>query len=240
MSSRLVLPAGAYRWLPEIGVWRVARDVYESPALPSAEGPVHRFDDPAQRYSVRYMGQDIETCLLETMQRFRPSAEDELARRLAAVTGVDPGAHRPDEGRGLVDWLAKQRVGLLVAHESEVAMIDLPTAFDAVMGDPTVSGVFRRNYPEAKHPDMSHVLAGDSQGRSVTQAISAAIHSLDPLPGGITYPSRRDTNKTCWAVFIHVSIWPAIDVPLSADEPDHVAAVREVCARYGIPAPATW
>lgn len=240
MSRPSPLPEGAYRRLPDNGVFRVAPDIYESPALPSPQGPVHRFDDPAQQYSVRYTGQDIETCLLETMQKFRPALDDELDRRLARVSGVDPGDREPDEDRGLVDWLARQRVGLLLAHETDIVMIDLPAAFDVIMSDPTVEATFRRNYPDAEHPDMSHVLAGDARGRAVTQAISAAIHSLNPLPGGIAYPSRRDTRKTCWAVFIHVSMWPALDVPLSADDSEHVAAVRAVCKRYGMAAPAAW
>ena len=240
MTPRLPLPPGAYRRLPNYGVCRVARDVYESPALPSVEGPVHRFDDPEQRYSVRYTAQDIETCLLETMQRFRRALTTELDSRLDAVTGVDQADHTPDAAAGLIDWLARQRVGRLLTHESDITVIDLPTGFDAIMTDPVVARVFREHFPDADHPDMSHVLAGDHHGRPVTQAISAAVHGLDPLPGGIAYPSRRDTNKTCWAVFIHVSVWPASDDPLSPHDPEHVTAVRSVCARYGIPAPTDW
>ena len=122
MTPRLPLPPGAYRRLPNYGVCRVARDVYESPALPSVEGPVHRFDDPEQRYSVRYTAQDIETCLLETMQRFRPALTTELDSRLDAVTGVDQADHTPDAAAGLIDWLARQRVGRLLTHESDITV----------------------------------------------------------------------------------------------------------------------
>ena len=174
------------------------------------------------------------------MQRFRPALTTELDRRLDTVTGADQADHTPDAAAGLIDWLARQRVGRLLTHESDITVIDLPTGFDAIMTDPVVARVFREHFPEADHPDMSHGLAGDHHGRPVTQAISAAVHALDPLPGGIAYPSRRDTNKTCWAVFIHVSVWPESDDPLSPHDPEHVTAVRSVCARYGIPAPTDW
>ena len=175
MTPRLPLPPGAYRRLPNYGVCRVARDVYESPALPSSEGPVHRFDDPEQRYSVRYTAQDIETCLLETMQRFRPALTTELDRRLDTVTGADQADHTPDAAAGLIDWLARQRVGRLLTHESDITVIDLPTGFFASTTRTPTTQTCRTSSP-----------ATTTVGRSPRRSLPPFTHSTRSPAGSRT------------------------------------------------------
>ena len=219
MTPRLPLPPGAYRRLPNYGVCRVARDVYESPALPSVEGPVHRFDDPEQRYSVRYTAQDIETCLLETMQRFRRALTTELDSRLDAVTGVDQADHTPDAAAGLIDWLARQRVGRLLTHESDITVIDLPTGFDAIMTDPVVDRVFREHYPDPppacpervsqgcpKEIRKRHSFKLDTRAREVLllakERAQAAVERIVTTVRGKATTDPRFIELEAWHTFI--------------------------------------
>lgn len=227
--------------LPPQCMWRLARDPIALPRVNPIDGPNHRFDDPEQEFSVRYFADGLVGCLLETMQRFRPpiSASD-VDRRLASIDGLVATDHEADIEGGIADWLAEQWVGEARLTESEDRLVDLRKTFDALDREPRIHEVLQASFPESPHLDFSHVLAGGQGGRAVTQVISRVIYEAPDRPAGIQYPSRREPEVTCWAVFDRSPI--AFDAPVQLDPHDasHRASVQHVADRYRIPLPPDW
>lgn len=220
---------------------RVARDPEALPRVDRAAGPKHRFDDPEQQYSVRYLAETLYGCLMETMQRFRPPHRmSDVDDRLAEVTGVDTDDAQPDIDRGLRVWLDGQFVTAASLIETQDALLKVAVAFDALCDDPRVESARLAHFHESPHLDLAHVLSGDSGGRAVTQAISRAVYDLDDRPAGIEYPSRRDLAIKCWAVFDRASIDFEGTSRLDPHDLTHKRAVRDVCNRYSIEIPLTW
>lgn len=189
-------------------VWRIGRrpDPLEvRPPLTGAElatsSTGNRFDSPTGQYSVLYFGSDLETCLAETLARFRPDLEvleairDEWEERLQFMPlGAVPA-----------DWRQRRVVARCSLHRS-LPFVDLD--------DPATHQVLRTElaptlaYFGYTDFDMSTVC---SQDRRVTRAISLwAYMAIDdegvPLYGGIKYMSRIGPRYTCWAAFEDASI----------------------------------
>lgn len=218
---------------PDVIMWRVARDPFLLPDVSTSRGPTHRFDDPKQSYAVRYLADSLYGCLLETMQRFRPTPVA-LEDLLAAVDGLAVDDWEPDPAQGVDDWVTRQRVGQLVLMEDH-PVVDIMTAFDDLTSFPLVHTALRRSFPELAHLDAAVVLSGMRSGRWVTQAISRTVHELPSRPAGIQYPSRRDLDVTCWAVFSRAPFLTVADDALTQTTPPHADAIQRVCRRYGIP-----
>lgn len=233
------VPLGALKPTLGLVMWRLAREPSVLPRVDPSAGPTHRFDDPDQSYAVRYLGQDVYTCLLETMQRFRPP-HDEVDALLAQVEGADVGDHAPNLGNGLRDWLAEQQVAQVVVVESSARIVVINDAFDALCAEPAVRDVMTACFPDAQHVDAGHVLSGNGPARALTQAISRAVYIDRGRPAGIEYPSRRDLGVVCWAIFDRVAVDLQLEERLNRHNEAHLHAVQRVCNRYGILPPPGW
>jgi len=230
-------------WLKTSGrrMLRLAKDPGALPRVEEDSKPIHRFDDPAQQYAIRYLAGNLVGCLLETVQRFRPPhAKYNLDAKLLGIAGIESGDTEPDRVQGFGDWLDEQHLGTLYCIESEVQLLRLAAAFDSLCHIPEVQSTITLHYPETAHLDVSHVLAGDSHGRAITQTISRAVYTMNERPGGIEYPSRRDLEVSCWAIFDRTSIEIEKLEKLSPENDEHRAALKLVCNRYGIEIPSGW
>ena len=238
----LDIPAFAWRYPIPHPMWRVARDPEALPRVRPSSGPTHRFDDPDQEYSVRYLADSLDGCLIETLQRFRPPhpSSIDIDARLAAVTNIDGRDHQPSLTNGLRIWLDEQCVGKAHAIESADRVVILASAFDQLCDDGRVLSAWQSQYPDEPHLDLRHILSGGANGRPITQAISRTIYQAYERPAGIEYPSRRALDVTCWAIYDRTPMHFDVVERLDRHNPIHLSAVHRICHRYTIEMPTEW
>jgi RES domain len=230
--------------LPGLGAVRVHPAPEALPQL-RQEGPGrNRFDDPHGSFLMRYAAENLRGCFVETMARFRPNpAADAL---LAAVEFVDADSD-PAVPTVLAvgDWLDEQRVGqvtlvtpqpLLVDIEAADLLVELdthPLVREAIENSPLREG------PAPVHLDAGLIRLGGDVGRPITRVVSRALYELHPEVDGIAYWSRIDSSERCWAIYGHVPVDVSI-TDLSAENPLHRRAVKEVADLLKVPLPPAW
>jgi hypothetical protein len=225
---------------PDRGALRVHPAPDKLPAPRRGEEPgLNRFDDPDNEFVVRYLGEMLRGCLLETMARFRASRRAE--ELLNAVQGLEPGEERPDldPERGLADWLSKQRIG--TCHlSSEVTLVSVndPALLAELDVEPRVRDALR-DIGQEELDEAVIRLGGKEAGRKVTQVVSRILWERGIA--GLAYTSRHDDSERCWAIYgttrVHFDERMAVLDPLN---PEHAAAVADVAALFRIQLPSGW
>lgn len=233
--------------LPTGGVVRVHPEPAALPRL-RREGPGrNRFDDPLAAFVVRYGGDTLYGCLVETLARFRPHPDTEVL--LQAVEGVDdadPGEPLYAEPpRGLADWLVVQRVGHVQITSPNPLLVDIeqPDLLDRLDKHPQVRAALEASglgTPlDPVRLDAGIIRLGGPVGRPITQAASRAVYDWVPGVDGIGYWSRLDPRERCWAIYDHVPVSITV-TPLAPANPQHRDAVQSVARRFEIILPAPW
>ncbi|WP_331722789.1 hypothetical protein OG848_47445 (plasmid) [Streptomyces canus] len=243
---------------PTSGMVRVGRAPEELPSRPCHEPPIHRFDDPIGEYLARYGGEDLEICLIEVLARFRskPEVEDVLAE----IVGVDDGygrgvehgedsAGRPPHSkeetlREVLGELKTARVhvrqdGVCLDVSDPLERFELGKhprvreaiqAFDQLVGNPT---------DRSSQLDGALIRLAGAAGRKITQAVSRAVYEMVQYVG-ISYFSRWDDSKRCWAIWGDVEVIVDDVQPLNPDNPEHRDAVQKAAKIHGLPLPSEW
>ena len=222
----------------------------EPAALPRLrrEGPGrNRFDDPAGIFTVRYAGDTIHGCLVETMARFRPHPETESI--LVAIAGVNESdilePAYADPGLGVAEWLTQQHVGRLEITSATPLLVDVEHApmLDALDAHPDVRTALDHSGLDAPDEparlDAGIIRLSGPVGRPISQAVSRAIYEWINGVDGIGYWSRLDSTERCWAVYDHAPVRVEV-VALDPHDAGHKKAVASVAMRYGIPLPKNW
>jgi hypothetical protein len=194
-------PSGAVRLHPE------------PQALPRLrhEGPGrNRFDDPDNIFLVRYAADTLRGCLVETLSRFRRSPRTDAL--LASIADDEDlgGVEVQDPKVGLADWLAVQKIGVLVVRSPDAFFVDLddPPTLDHLDKHPRVrEALDNSGLGTALDParlDAGIIRLGGPVGRPITQAVSRAVYEWARGVDGVGYWSRLDSAERCWGIYDHV------------------------------------
>jgi hypothetical protein len=225
---------------PDRGALRVHPAPDKLPAPRRGEEPgLNRFDDPNNEFVVRYLGETLRGCLLETMSRFRASRRAE--ELLNAVQGLEPGEERPDidPERGLADWLSKQRIGRChLASSFTLVSVNDPALLAELDLEPRVRDALRGIGLEELDEAVIR-LGGKETGRKVTQVVSRILWEGDVA--GLAYSSRHDDNEQCWAIYGTTPVWfDEQMLRLDPENAEHAEAVADVAALFHIQLPTKW
>jgi hypothetical protein len=150
----------------------------------------HRFDDPEHRFRTVYVSLRPETCLREVLADLRPN--------LAAVARFVE-LHGPEAAEDIVDepvtaaWRTRN-VLASATIAARASFLDLTDA--AVRNDVETEHVMLLASFDLPHLDMHEIT---TRRREVTQTIAGWAH--DEGCAGVRFPSSRDNDAPCWALF---------------------------------------
>jgi RES domain len=243
--------------LPTPGVVRVHYDPGALPPYQDVVGP-NRFDDPrpnsVDRYVMRYTASTLRGCLLELLDWLRPDPDALMREQQVADNAEDATVSAQveqtagDLEQAIADFLVGRHVGLLSGDSVQTLSIDDPALQAELDREPAVRALL--DSPEGHaalspagrkpHLDQAAIRLSTGFGRDLTQACSLAIRDRVDRPDGIHYRSRHDDAEDCWALYDHASVQLLESVPLSPSDSDHLDALQEVAALWGLPLPREW
>jgi hypothetical protein len=254
--------------LPPQGAVRVSRQPDHLRSRPPGEPGPHRYDAPNGEYLVRYVGQDLETCLVEVLSDFRKKPE--VNGVLAGISGVDDG-YLPVSTVGLGHEQAIQGdppapismalAEKLVTLQIGVVVLTEPGTF-ADVSNPFVRRELDRHRlvrgaveefdkqvgtppDRSSHLDGGLIRLAGPIGREITQAVSLAVyeettHYNEKKFAGIAYHSRWYDEKRCWAIFGEVPVKVEPIRSLNPNNAEDWAAVRLAAQLHGLTLPDSW
>ncbi len=165
-----------------------------------------------------YTAENLRGCLVETMARFRPNSDAEALLAAVEFVDLDDDPEMPAV-QAVADWLAEQRVGRVTVVTPQPLLVDIESADLLIDLDlhPLIRAAIENSpLSDGAFPvrlDAGLIRLGGDVGRPITQAVS----------------------RGCGHVPVDVVI-----ADLSADDPQHRAAVRDVAALLKVPLPPAW
>lgn len=232
---------------PGAGAWRLHHQPLEVFHRPE---PRDRFDDPENRYLVRYFATTIRGVMLEVLNHFRRNDEAETALSEVQTIGIDLLEEEP-AGSVPEKWLSSQCLVRATApefaafvdvdHPRALALLNRRTRVRQALSLPAAIKALGTNATL----DQATIKLAGPVGRPITQAVSREIYEAHSSASrdyvGIAYTTRFDRSEPCWAVFDdHVALdWDSVSL-LNVLDPTHLQPINDVAQLYDLELPPNW
>lgn len=203
---------------------------------------LHRFDDPQGRFVVRYGGESLRGCLLETMVQFR---RHDIEADLAAITGLTPGDRDPTIADGVAEWLGAQQIARFRLDTDSLIDVNDASVLARMDKHPLVRHAIANSGIETplapQHLDEALIRLGGPVGRKITQAVSRAVWEWEPECAGLTYASHHDDTERCYAIYDRARSLDVLDLrPLDPTDAETRRAIASAARLFEIALPESW